>query len=491
MRQHKLKKIVAAAALALSGAVLTPSADAAGLGKLTVTSALGQPLRAEIDLTAVTREEATSLAARLASPEAFRQAGIEYNAALLGVSFTVARRPTGQFFISLQSTQPINEPFVDMLVELSWATGRLVREYTFLLDPVEMRPSVPPAVASEPKPVAQPEPPRAAENAPAPASAAPPARAPVAVKPPPAEKPAARPVAPAEKPAAKPAAPAPGQLAGSYEVKRGDTLGKIAREAKRDGVSLEQMLVAIQRGNPDAFIGGNMNRLKTGAILNLPDKDAAAAVDAPDAQRIVSAQSADWRAYQEKLAGVVQSAPATKAEAPRQEAKGRITAKVDDKAQKGDAKDQLRLSKADPQAAKDGGKAVPKAAEEDKVAAERALRDAKAREAELQKNVKDLQKLAEVKNQQMAELQKKADAKPLRRPLLLPLPMRRRLSLPRQPRPPRPRSRPKLRPPRPSLPRQPRRQRRPLHRPRLNPLRPNPLRPNHPRLPNLPRLLTR
>ena len=221
MRQHKLKKIVAAAALALSGAVLAPSVDAAGLGKLTVTSALGQPLRAEIDLTAVTREEATSLAARLAAPEAFRQAGIEYNSALLGVRFTVARRPSGQFFISLQSSQPINEPFVDMLVELNWATGRLVREYTFLLDPVEMRPSVPQVAASEPKPVAQVEPPRAAEPAPAPAAApAAPARAPVAAAP-------ARPV-PAEKPApaAKPAAPAPApsKPAGNYEVKRGDTL---------------------------------------------------------------------------------------------------------------------------------------------------------------------------------------------------------------------------------------------------------------------------
>ena len=101
MRQLKLKKIVVAAALALSGLASTAPVGAAGLGKLTVTSALGQPLRAEIDLTAVSREEAGSLSSRLASPDAFRQAGIDYNPALLGVRFSVARRPSGQFFINL------------------------------------------------------------------------------------------------------------------------------------------------------------------------------------------------------------------------------------------------------------------------------------------------------------------------------------------------------------------------------------------------------
>jgi len=397
VRQHKLKKIVVAAALALAGLALTAPVGAAGLGKLTVTSALGQPLRAEIDLTAVTREEATSLTSRLASPDAFRQAGIDYNPALLGIRFSVARRPSGQFFINLVSSQPINEPFLDMLVELNWATGRLIREYTFLLDPADMKPMVPQVATAEPKPVAPVEAPRMVE--------APAARAPIAVAP------AVKPAPPAAKPApaAKPEA-AP-KVAGSYEVKRGDTLGKIARQSKPEGVTLEQMLVAIQRSNPDAFVGGNINRMKSGVILNLPDKDNAAGVAQNDARRVVTAQAADWRAYQDKLAGNVQAAPAAKADAPKQAAQGRITAKVEDKAQKGDAKDQLKLSKADPGAAKDGGKGKPKAPEEDKVAKERALKDAKAREAELEKNVKDLQKLAEVKNQQLADMQKQAQAK--------------------------------------------------------------------------------
>lgn len=407
MRQHKLKTIVVAAALALSGSfiAIAPTAHAAGLGRLTVTSSLGQPLRAEIDLTSVTREEAASLTARLASADAFRQAGIEYNPALLGVRFTVARRPSGSMFISLESSQPINEPFIDMLVELNWATGRLVREYTFLLDPADLRPVSPPVAAAEPKPVAP--------AAPAPVAPAVQAPPPAAAAPAPAPKPAVTPTPkPAPAAAAKPAAKPEQKPAGNYEVKKGDTLGKIARQAKPDGVSLDQMLVAIQRANPDAFVGGNINRLKSGAILNLPDKDAASAVAEPDARRMVAAQTTDWRTYQDKLAGAVQAAPApaAKPEAPRQAAKGRITPKVEDKAQKGDAKDQLRLSKADPQAAK-GGPAAPKASEEDRVAKDRALRDAKAREAELERNVKELQRLGELKNQQMAELQKQAQAK--------------------------------------------------------------------------------
>ena len=131
------KRLAAAIALALlTGA---SSAWAAGLGRLSVQSGLGQPLRAEVEITALSREEAASLNARLASPEAFRQAGLEFNAALAGLRFTVDRRPDGRSFVRISSTQPINEPFVDMLLELNWATGKFVREYTFLLDPPELR----------------------------------------------------------------------------------------------------------------------------------------------------------------------------------------------------------------------------------------------------------------------------------------------------------------------------------------------------------------
>jgi len=418
VRQHKLKKIVVAAAFALSGAAfMTPGAHAAGLGQLNVLSGLGQPLRAEIDLTSVTRQEASTLAAKMASPQAYQQAGVELSPALLGIRITVNRRPGGAYYLSLTTVQPINEPFVDALVELNWASGRLVREYTFLLDPTDLKPITPPMAVVEPPAPAAPavtapvaaapaEPPKAAEPAPMPAE--PPVAA-AAPTPAPAETPAATPaaVAPAE-------APKPAAMAGTYEVKKGDTLAKIAGQSKQEGVSLDQMLVALYRNNQDAFDGGNINRLKSGVILNVPDKDTAAAVAPDDARRLIVAQSSDWKAYQDKVAGIAQAAPATKTETPKQESKGRITAKVEDKAAQQEARDQLRLSKAADAAAKAEAKKGPaakgRASEEDLIAKDRALKDANARVAELEKNVRDLQKLVEVKNQNLADLQKQAQA---------------------------------------------------------------------------------
>ncbi|MEW6689603.1 MAG: pilus assembly protein FimV, partial [Pseudomonadota bacterium] len=109
-------------------------AHAAGLGRITVHSALGQPLRAEIEIVSLQPGEEDSLTVRLATAEAFRQAGIEISPALIGLRLAVdtkGPRPV----IRVGTSQPVNEPFLDMLVELQWATGRLVREYTFLLDP--------------------------------------------------------------------------------------------------------------------------------------------------------------------------------------------------------------------------------------------------------------------------------------------------------------------------------------------------------------------
>lgn len=387
VRQLKLKKIVAATALALSSVVLVAPAYAAGLGRINVTSGLGQPLRAEIDLTSVSRDEAGSLAARLASPAAYRDAGRDFNASLLNVRMTVERRADGQYFVRLTSNSPVNDPIVDLLVELTWANGRLLREYTFLLDPVDMR-TAPPA-----------SPPAAPESKPAlPVARPAPAPAPVATP---------TPVRPSVQPSVQPkAAPA----RGSYEVKKGDTAGKIARQALTDGVTLNQMLIAMQRANQDAFIGGNVNRLKSGMVLSIPDKEAAVAVAPADANRLIAAQSADWKSYSEKLATGAQAAPAAKPVAEKRDARGRITSRVEDKAAPGATGDQLKLSKADPAAAAKGAP-KPRAGTEDRISKERELRDAKARQAELERNVKDLQKLAELKSQSMADLQKGAQAK--------------------------------------------------------------------------------
>ncbi|HUX24674.1 MAG TPA: hypothetical protein VMV87_08670, partial [Burkholderiales bacterium] len=129
------KSVIKASAVALAFLLLPSLAVAAGLGKLTVFSGLGQPLKAEIELLAVQKDEADNLSVHLPPPDAFRQANIEYAGALLTIKFNIEQRGEGQYVVTLSSTQPINEPFLDMLVELDSKTSRLVREYTFLLDP--------------------------------------------------------------------------------------------------------------------------------------------------------------------------------------------------------------------------------------------------------------------------------------------------------------------------------------------------------------------
>jgi pilus assembly protein FimV len=351
----------------------------AGLGKLTVLSALGQPLSAEIEIVSLQAGEEDSLAARFAPNEAYRQAGIEFNSALLNVRFSIDRK-AGKPVVRLVSNTPVSEPFLNVLVELSWNTGRLVREYTFLLDPPEYKGPQPisAAPAPAPAPVARPIP-----QAAAPA----PVQAPRTLE--------SRPIA---------AAPAV-KTSGTYEVKKGDTLAKIATQTNPGGVSLQQMLIALYRANPDAFIDSNINRLRAGRILNVPDKDTAASVDQEDARRLVVAQGQDFRAYQSKLAGAVAAAPADSA-APGRSAGGRITAKPEEPV--AESKDQVKLSKADP----DGKSARSKAARADDASArEKALRESQSRVADLEKNVQDLQKLLELKNQALAELEKKGVAK--------------------------------------------------------------------------------
>ncbi|HWJ96304.1 MAG TPA: FimV/HubP family polar landmark protein [Telluria sp.] len=368
-----LKTVTAAVA---SAVLVTSAAQAAGLGRLTVLSALGQPLRAEIELTAVGEDEASGLQAKLASPDAFRVANIEFNPALLTLRFAVEQR-NGRQFIKISSTQPLNEPFVDMLLELSWNGGKLVREYTFLLDPAELRTTQSAQVAAEPRAAAQP---RAAERAPE--QAATPAARPQRQSRPAEEKP------PVEKK----------RTDTEYRVKAGDTLGRIAGQLKPEGISLDIMLVALYRANPDAFIGNNMNRLKSGQILAVPDADTIRATGDGEARNIVVAHAADFNAYRNKLAGQVAAGAPAAAPQASQSAAGKITAKVQERpTAANEAQDQLKLSKAAP-AQGTGGKGTT-SAPEDVIAKEKALAEAQARVKELERNVSDLEKLMTVKSQ--------------------------------------------------------------------------------------------
>jgi pilus assembly protein FimV len=396
--------------LALAALLLVPAmALGAGLGKLALHSALGQQLSAQIDIVSIQRGEAGSLSARIASPEAFRQAGVDYGPAITFLRASVQSRE-GKHFVVLTSTEPINEPFLDVLVELTWATGRLVRQYTFLLDPVEYKgPPAPPSVAAvEAKPV---EPPRAPEPAPTPA---PPPKtpelAPTPITPAPAaEAPAAPAPAPMAEAPAAPAPMAPGGVGagGTYEVVKGDTLSEIAVANLPDGVSLNQMLVALYRANEAAFINNNMNLVRAGATLKIPSKEDAVAVAREDATKVVSVQAQEFDEYRGRVATAVAMAPAR--EAPSQRAGGVIEpAKPAPAAPKAPAEDQLRLSRAEE--ASKAGKSAARA--DDLAARERELREQRERVTQLETNVKDMERLLELKNQQLAELQKQAEKAP-------------------------------------------------------------------------------
>jgi pilus assembly protein FimV len=353
---------VAAAALWLAA----PNVWALGLGRLAVQSALGETLRAEIDVTSLTPEEAANLRVQIAPPEAYRAAGVDYNAALPGTQVTLQRRADGRPYLRLNSDRAVQEPFVDVILEITWSTGRLVREYTLLLDP-----------------------PTIARAAPVPAPAAPAAAPSIATAPPAAPAAAPAPAPRTARPAAVPAEPrspvasatAP-TGADEYRVKQGDTLSRIAGRTQRGGVSLDQMLVSLYRANPDAFVDNNMNRLKSGVVLQVPSADDAKAIAAAEARQVIQAQSADFGAYRQRLAGAV---PAAKVDAPAQKATGTVQTAVEDRKQAAPSPDKLTLSKG-AAASKPGGA-------EDQIAKSGEKKDSATRMAELSKNVEELKKL--------------------------------------------------------------------------------------------------
>lgn len=406
------------------GVVTAPGAQAAGLGKLTVYSAIGQPLNAEVALTA-TPEELSALSARLASHDDFKKAGIEFMSALSGLRFSVAKQPDGQSVLKLTTDRPLNEPFLHFLVELNWTAGRLVREYTFLLDPPEM------LQAARPASVVTPVVPQALPLMAAPATAAMPATpvAPAKAKMEPraartAESDAIARPKPRTAQAPTPAATMPST--GERLVKYGDTLSKIARENKPAAVSLDQMLVALFNSNRDAFDGNNMSRLRAGKILQLPDPSEVAAVDAGEARKLIVAHTADFNAYRRSLASAASMAPATETQ-PQQQAAGKIKPQVESKAPPAPAKDKLEVSPTEAtKSAKTTGAMGKSALEEDLIARDKALREASGRIAELEKNLENLKHLVELKSQAGVQVQQQAQAalpKPAAEPVPPPVAM--------------------------------------------------------------------
>lgn len=353
----------ALAAAALFG-LWGSNAMALSLGRITVQSALGEPLRAEIEVPDINAEEASSLKASVALPDAFKAAGLEYSPAMAGMQVTVQRRSDGRTYIRLSSDRAINDPFVDMIIEASWSTGRIVRDYTMLFDPPALRQPPPPTQAQTPAP---------AGKVAAPGAVAP-SRTPIQATEPP-------PKSTADTAARATLAKTPGTPAGQVTVKSGDTASKIVVAAKPANVSLDQMLVALLRANPAAFAGDNVNRVKAGAVITLPTAEQAGAIPASEAKQVIVAQSKDFNDYRRKLAG---SAPTTQVAAAERQTSGSVQTKVEDKKPVTKAPDKLTLSK---------GAAVQGKLSEDQLAKDRIAKEVASRAAEISKNINDLSKL--------------------------------------------------------------------------------------------------
>ncbi|MEO1595452.1 MAG: FimV/HubP family polar landmark protein [Pseudomonadota bacterium] len=249
------------AALVFAACLLAaPGAQALGLGEITTRSALNEPMDAEIALLGATPDELTTLEVKLASRDTFDRYGIDKPAFLNQFRFKL--RGGANPAIEITSTQPVTDPFVTMLVEAVWPRGRLLREYTVLLDPPTY--AAPQAQSTAPSPVRRTPPPQRET------------RSSGAVQ--------------------RSSAPAPARLEGDqYRVQRNDTLWEIAERVRPDErVSINQVMLAIFEANPQAF-DGNINRLNAGAVLRLPSPDSLYNVNRSAALQEVRRQMQDWR----------------------------------------------------------------------------------------------------------------------------------------------------------------------------------------------------
>ncbi len=372
--------VVAAALLGLCAS----QALALTLGRMAVQSTLGEPLRAEIDLPSITPEEAASLKAVVANPDAYRTAGLDYKPIMGDLQIELMLKEDGRPYLSISSNLSVNDPFVDLILDARWTSGRIVSYYTLLLDPPKLRQAPAPTLAQVPPPIPD-------ASAPAVQSAAPLTSL----------EPTSRPgqetseasssrslpeVRPTQPPLAEVVKPAPAptpaiSAAREVTLKTGDTASKIAIANKASDVSLDQMLVALLRANPDVFINGNLNRVRAGAVLKLPDADQVTAIPPGEASQLVRAHSKDFSEYRAKLAA---SVPTREVAAADRRASGKIQAQVKDKKSSAQAADKLTLSK---------GAAERKATEE-KIAKEREAQEAASRTLALNKNLEELNKLS-------------------------------------------------------------------------------------------------
>lgn len=319
------------------------SAQALSLGQVAVESGLGQPLRAAVEITQYKVEDLRRLQVQLAEPARFEQAGMAFHPALNGLQVRLEFRGDGKPYIALSGQTPVNEHFIDVIVEAQWPSGRLAMNYTLLVSPVG------------------------------------------AAKPPPEKVPGDAPItAPVVSPQALASGVPPAVDNGAAKdvitVQAGDTASKLALPRLSQGVSLEQMLLAMVRANPEAFIEGNVNLLREGAQVRLPLAQEAAEISAEEARQTVIAQTVDFAAYARRLA---QSALKAQ-DSPSREMTGKLGPALPATAPSPPERDQLILSQRD----------VTVRSAEAQLAIEREIQDKTEQLAALKKNLESLKSLS-------------------------------------------------------------------------------------------------
>ncbi len=341
-----------------------------GLGNLQLHSYLNQPLSAEFELRGVPEEELDQLHVLLASPDEFERLGIEYMPILRQLRFQIVRKADGRTVVQVTTPRDFREPFLDFLVEVTWSKGRLLRHYTALVDPPVLVPRSAPVVQA---PAAPARPPRAAvAAAPAPA----PARAP-------------RRVVPAQRTTA-PRTYGP--------VRRSDTLWTIAQQVRPDrSLSIEQVMIALQRANPEAFIDNNINQLRAGAVLDVPVLNEIAAIDRREALAETRRQFRVWKENRQ----LARRKPAAAPEAAPAGGKLELLAVSGEEAK--------QLSGEAAAAGEGESKELQEAlalAEEQVRVREQQNEELRSRIGQLEEQVENLERLASLKDEQLAALEK-------------------------------------------------------------------------------------
>ena len=351
--------------------------SAAALGEVSVRSAIGQKLDAEIEIVALTASESEAMAVRLASAEAYAEAGVEFNPLLRTLQFTIEKK-ADRYFVRVSSDGIVNDPFITLLFELNASGSRTIRQYAILLDPPAIDEAT--VAATEPQTVTQAEL-DAATAAPTTSDAK-------------------------ADTASDTAATSAKEVSSSRVVGRGDTLAQIAAQIRPADAKLEQVLIALQRLNPAALVSDNINRIKSGSVLTLPDADTIKAIDPRDARKLVYAQTTDFNRYRSQLAQQARPSAVNAENASpdnNRSSSGKIGVQVTEQGSNKASQDKLRLSAAG--VTGDAASVASDVTSLDKIANEKALNDANARVAELEKNVQDMQQLLELKNKTLAEMQ--------------------------------------------------------------------------------------